>query len=75
MLSYDFAKQCFYRAWRERRCAGVLMTFPELRQVISADEGERLWARSEKLHERGRIRRTWQDPKLGTVELLLEDRG
>jgi hypothetical protein len=72
VLSFEFAKECFYRARREKRFAPVLMMFPELKQLISAEEGGRLLARSETLPGRGSIRRTWQDPKLGEVEFVLE---
>jgi hypothetical protein len=75
VLSADFAKECFYRARREKRFESVLMTFPELRQLISAEEHERRLAHGEKLHEVRRIQRRWQDPALGTVAFRIAAEG
>jgi len=72
VLSFDFAKECFYRARRERRYAAVLLTFPELSRLITAEEGEAILARIANLHERGTIRYTGQDQRVGSVALTFE---
>lgn len=74
VLSYDSAKEGFYRGLREKRFEAVLMEFPELRQVISAEEAARLFGAAEIVQPGKKSRRTWEDPRLGTVELVIEGR-
>ncbi len=74
MLSYDSAKECFYRGLREKRFEPILMEFPELRQVISDVEAARLFGAAEIVQPGKKSRRTWEDPRLGTVELVIEGR-
>ncbi len=74
MLSYDSAKECFYRGLREKRFEPVLMEFPELRQVISEEEAARLFGTAEIVQPGKKSVRRWEDPRLGTVELVIEGR-
>ncbi len=74
VLSYESTKECFYRALREKRSEAVLMEFPELRQVISEAEAARLFSAGEVVQPGKKSRRTWEDPRLGTVELVIEGR-
>ncbi len=74
VLSYDSAKECFYRALRENRSEAVLMEFPELRQVISEAEAARLFSAVEIVQPGKKSRRTWEDPRLGTAELVIAGR-
>jgi len=72
VLSYDSAKECFYRGLREKRFEPVLMEFPELAQVISEEEAARLFRVAEVVQPGKRSTRKWEDPRLGTVELVIE---
>jgi hypothetical protein len=74
VLSYEAAKECFYRGLRDKRFEAVLMEFPELRQVISAEEAARLFGAAEIVQPGKKTRRTWEDARLGTVELVIEGR-
>ncbi len=74
LLSYESAKECFYRGLREKRFEPVLMEFPELRQVISEGEAARLFGAAEIVQPGRKSRRTWEDPRLGTVELVIAGR-
>jgi hypothetical protein len=74
VLSYESAKECFYRAQREKRFEPVLMEFPELRQVISDEEAARLLRTAEVLQPGKKSVRRWEDSRLGTVELVIEGR-
>jgi len=73
VLSYEFAKEAFYRARRESRCAPVLMMFPELSRLISREAGEEILARTVMLHEHGKVSYMGHDPALGSIELTVSE--
>ncbi len=74
LLSYESAKECFYRGRREKRFEAVLMEFPELRQLISVEAAAPLLRVVEMVQPGKKVTRTWEDPRFGTVELVIEGR-
>ena len=74
VLSYESAKECFYRGLRDKRFQPILMEFPELRQLISEEAAARLLRAVEIVQPGKKVTRTWEDPRLVTVELVIEGR-
>jgi len=74
VLSYESAKECFYRGLRDKRFQPILMEFPELRQLISEEAAARLFRAVEIVQPGRKVTRTWEDPRLGTVELVIKGR-
>ncbi len=66
VLTYESAKDSFYRALRERRFHPVLIEFPEFAQEISAEAAARLPS-GERVQTGVEVSRKWEDPHLGTV--------
>lgn len=71
VLPYGSAKDAFYRGVREKRFRPILLLFPELAQSVSAEESAAQLSRGEVLEAGGEITRTWEDPRLGTVKMVL----
>jgi hypothetical protein len=74
VLSYEAARECYYRGLREKRFEPVLMEFPEWRRIISEEEALRLLQAVEIVQPGKRSIRRWEDPRLGAVELVVEGR-
>jgi hypothetical protein len=72
VLSYESAKESFYRGLREKRFKPVLIEFPELRQVISEEEAAQLLGIAEIVQPGNKSVRRWEDSRLGTIELVIE---
>ena len=70
MLTYESAKDSFYRALRERRFHPTLIEFPEFAQEISAEAVAEL-PPGERLRTGEELSRTWKDPRLGTVKFTI----
>ncbi len=71
VLPYDSVKDGFYRGLREKRFRPILLVFHELAQEISAEESAAQLSRGEVLQPGAEITRTWEDPRLGTVKMVL----
>ncbi len=71
VLSYASAKDSFYRALREERFLAILLKSPELTSVTAAEVADRV-REAETLGPGGKITRTAENPKLGTVEATFE---
>jgi hypothetical protein len=71
VLTYESAKDSFYRALRERRFHPILIEFPEFAQEISAEAAVKLPA-GERLQTGGEVSRKWEHPRLGTVTLTVQ---
>jgi hypothetical protein len=66
VLTYESAKDSFYRALRERRFHPILIEFPEFAQEISAETAAQ-FPSGERLLTGAEVSRKWEDPRLGTV--------
>lgn len=72
LLTFESARDCFYRGMRDSRFAPVMVEFPEARRIISAEEAARLVRSVEWLEAGGQVRRDVEDERLGTVEIVWE---
>ena len=69
LMTYASAKDSFYRGRREQRFKPIFLEFPELDRELTEEEAA-AWLRRLEVLEPGRtIRRTVEDPQLGTVEM------
>ena len=72
IMSYERAKYFFYRARREKRFRAILLKSAELAHVVTAEDMAARCRDAETLDPGGKITRTAEDPKLGTVEITFE---
>jgi len=72
IMSYESAKDLFYRALQEERFRAILLTSPELTRVATAEEVAEEVRNAETLHPGGRITRTVEHPHLGSVNITFE---
>ena len=71
VLSYEAARECYYRGRREERFEPVLMEFAKLRRIISEEEASRVFQTIERVQPCTRSIRRWRDPRLDMVELVV----
>lgn len=75
LLSFESARECFYRAMRDERFAPMLVEFPEAKRLLSAEEGAQLLHRIEWFEPGRQIKREFNDKRFGEVEIIFEDQG
>ena len=72
ILAYDAAKELYYRGRREDRFRPILLEFPELARLMSADEFAARFPRVEVVNPGSRITRSFHNPALGAVAFTLQ---
>lgn len=70
-LSYERAKALYYQAYREERFRAILIQYPELARPATEEAVAELH-NAETLRPGGKITRTVEDPRLGTVGITFE---
>ena len=70
LMTYAAAKDSFYRGRREPRFRPIYLEFPELEREMTAEEVA-YFMRAEMVEAGRTTTRTFQDPKLGRVEIGL----
>lgn len=71
LLSYDTAKDLYYRARRDDRFRPIMLTWPALAERVSADVAETFMRRAEVLEPGKPVTRSWEDPERGRVDLTI----
>ncbi len=72
VLSYERVKELFYQAWGEERFRAILLKYPRFAQSVAGEEVANRLRDAEPLGPGGKITRTVENPKLGTVEVTFE---
>jgi hypothetical protein len=67
-LTYPAAKDSFYRGWREPRFKAIYLEFPELEREMRAEEVA-YFQRAQMVERSRTITRTFEDPRLGRVDI------
>ena len=71
LLSYDTAKDLFYRARRDDRFKPIMLTWPALAERVPAEVAETFMRRAEVLAPGKPVSRSWEDPERGRVDLMM----